>query len=459
MTMEARPLQYIAEATGGRIIQGDGGAFVHRVSTDSRHVETEDLFIALRGERFDGHKFVEQAEQGGAVALLVDRPVKTQCAVVEVDDTHLALGRLAARYRRDFHIPVVGVAGSNGKTTTKDLLASILIRHYATVWSPASFNNDVGVPLTLLRMENFHHAAVLELGTNHPGELAPLVRMSLPKYGIITSIGREHLEFFGDLEGVAQEEGMLGELLPSGGKLFLYGDSQWSKPVAARSAAPVCTVGLDVGNDWRAEMVRVLPEGVVFKAVGGMAGEYHLRLLGRHQVTNALLAMAVAAELGVSEETVRAGLAECRPPQHRLQLSEVDGIRVLDDAYNANVDSVNASLGVLADLPCEGRRILVLGSMAELGEWTRAAHEEVGQGAAALGIDILVAIGKEAGATVVAARSAGLSDALACIDNVAAGESLSECVRPGDVILLKGSRNARLEEVGEYLRKKECRTD
>ena len=199
MTMEARPLQYIAEATGGRVTQGDGGTFVHRVSTDSRHVESEDLFIALKGPRFDGHEFIAQAEQGGVTALLVDRPVKTQCAIIEVDDTREALGRFAARYRSDYRLPVVGVAGSNGKTTTKELLASILRRHHEAVWSEASFNNDIGVPLTLLRIENFHHAAVLELGTNHPGELAPLVRMSAPDYGIITAIGREHMEFFGEL--------------------------------------------------------------------------------------------------------------------------------------------------------------------------------------------------------------------------------------------------------------------
>ena len=454
MTMEARPLQYIAEATGGRVTQGDGGTFVHRASTDSRHVEAEDLFIALKGPRFDGHEFIAQAEQGGVTALLVDRPVKTQCAIIEVDDTREALGRFAARYRSDYRLPVVGVAGSNGKTTTKELLASILRRHHEAVWSEASFNNDIGVPLTLLRIENFHHAAVLELGTNHPGELAPLVRMSAPDYGIITAIGREHLEFFGDLEGVAHEEGMLGELLPNGGKLFLYGDSQWSKPIAARSAVPVCTIGMDAGNDWRAEEVRVLPDGVAFKALGAMSGECRLRLLGRHQVTNALLAMAVATELGVPEETVRAGLAECRPPQRRLQLSEANGICILDDAYNANADSVNASLGVLADLPCEGRRIVVFGSMAELGDGTRTAHEEAGQSAAALGIDILMAVGEEAETTVDAARTAGLKDAAVFVDNVAAGETLCECVQPGDVVLLKGSRAARLEEVGEYLRKK-----
>jgi len=452
MTMEARPLKYIAEAAGGSITYGDGGTFIHRVSTDSRSVEPEDLFLALKGDRFDGHDYIAQACKAGAAAVLVDRPVRAQCAVIEVEDTRAALGRLAARYRRDYHLPVIGVAGSNGKTTTKELLASILRRHLAAVWSEASFNNDIGVPLTLLRIENFHRAAVLELGTNHPGELAPLVEMAAPNLGIITAIGREHLEFFGDLEGVAREEGMLGELLPAGGKLFLYGDSQWSKPIAARSAASVCTVGWESGNDWRAEDVRMLPDGVVFNSVGPVPGEFRLRLLGRHQVTNALLALAVASELGVPVETARAGLAGCRPPQRRLQLCEIGGVRVLDDAYNANADSVNAALEVLSGLPCEGRRIAVIGPMAELGGDTFAAHEEAGREAAAQGIDVLLAVGAEAGATVDAARAAGLENAVALADNSAAGEALRECAQPGDVVLLKGSRAARLEEVGNYLK-------
>lgn len=455
MTMEARPLKYIAEAVGGSITHGDGGTFIHRVSTDSRRVEAEDLFLALKGDRFDGHDYIAQAVQAGAAAVLVDHPVRAQCAVIEVKDTRTALGRLAARYRRDYHLPVIGVAGSNGKTTTKNLLASILRRHHATVWSEASFNNDIGVPLTLLRIENFHHSAVLELGTNHPGELAPLVAMAAPDLGIITTIGREHLEFFGDLEGVAREEGVLGELLPAGGKLFLYGDSQWSKPIAARSAAPVCTVGLEPDNDWSAEDLQVLADGVAFKSVGPVAGEFRLHLLGRHQVTNALLALAVAFELGVPVETARAGLADCRPPQRRLQMCEIGGVRVLDDAYNANADSVKAALEVLAELPCEGRSIAVIGTMAELGESTSAAHEEAGREVATRGIDVLLAVGAEAEATVAAARAAGLADAVALADNAAAGAALRKCAKPGDVVLLKGSRAARLEDVGEYLKKRE----
>ncbi|MBR90337.1 MAG: hypothetical protein CMO66_03575 [Verrucomicrobiales bacterium] len=451
--MEARPLHYIAEAVDGRLVRGDGGTFVHRLITDSRKVQPEDLFLAVQGDRFDGHDYLEQVVQGGVAAVLVDRPVDADCAVIEVDDTRSALGRFGARYRRDYHLPVVGVAGSNGKTTTKELLASILRRHFAAVWSEASFNNDIGVPLTLLKIENFHHAAVLELGTNHHGELAGLVRMAAPQYGILTSIGREHLEFFGNVEGVAREEGMLGELLPSSGKLFLYGDSEWSKPIAARSVAPVCTVGFEAGNDWRAENVETHSTGISFHAEGGVSGEVRLNLLGRHQATNALLAMAVAVELGVPPDAILAGLAECRAPSRRLQARELGGVCVIDDSYNANADSVAAALLVLADMPCEGRRIAVVGSMAELGDATDRAHEEAGTEAARCGIDVLFSVGSDARVTADAALAAGVAEVEAFDNNVSAGEVLGARVKAGDVVLLKGSRAARLEEVGDYLKK------
>jgi UDP-N-acetylmuramoyl-tripeptide--D-alanyl-D-alanine ligase len=324
--MEARPLKYLVEAVGGQLGHGDENTFFHGVSTDSRRVAPGDLFVALRGDRFDGHDYITEVEQRGAITVLVDRPVETKCAVVEVGNTRIALGKFATSYRRDYELPVIGIGGSNGKTTTKELLAAILRRHFAAIWSEASFNNSIGVPLTLLRIENFHRAAVLELGTNHPGELAPLVEMAAPRYGVITSIGREHLEFFTDVEGVAREEGVLGELLPTSGKLFLYDDSQWSNQIAARSAAPTCMVGMNVGNDWQAYDVCVLHNGVTFNVNGPLPGEYRLRLLGRHQVGNALLAIAVAAELGVPAETIREGLAVCRSPQRRLQVCHVCGI-------------------------------------------------------------------------------------------------------------------------------------
>src|SRR5439155_5658626 len=217
------------------------------------------------------------------------------------------------------------VGGSNGKTTTKELLAAVLCRRFRTLCSEASFNNDVGVPSTLLKLENTHEVAVLEVGTNHPGELPPLVRMIQPQFGVITSIGREHIEFFGDLNGVAEEEGWLAELLPASGKLFINGDSAWATQICQRTKAKSVRVGLGEKNDWTAQDVKLDDRGVAFFVKSPrveFVGEYRIHLLGQHQVVNALLAIALAAELGLTAEEIRRGLLGCRPPKMRLQLWE-----------------------------------------------------------------------------------------------------------------------------------------
>ncbi len=236
--------------------------------------------------------------------------------MIVVDETRRALGRLGAAYRREFDPVVIAVAGSNGKTTTKELIASVLRQKKTTLWSEASFNNDIGVPLTLLRLERSHQAAVLEAGTNHPGELAPLLKMMSPRMGVVTNIAREHLEFFHDLVGVAREEGTLAECLPSDGVLFLNGDNPWSEIIARRTRARVVLAGLDRSNDWVAREVRADENGAAFFVEcrhPAWAGEYRVRLLGRHQVINALLALAVGAEMGLSREEIQRGLLACAP--------------------------------------------------------------------------------------------------------------------------------------------------
>jgi UDP-N-acetylmuramoyl-tripeptide--D-alanyl-D-alanine ligase len=416
------------------------------------------LFFAIQGERFDGHNFLIPVAAQGAAALVVERskvPLKNPgCAVIAVENTRQALGRLAARYRHDFTLPIVAIGGSNGKTTTKELLASVLREAGPTLWSEASFNNDIGVPLTLLNLEKRHRAAVLEVGTNHPGELAPLVRLVQPQLGVITCIGREHLEFFGDVAGVAREEGWLAELLPSSGTLFLNGDSSWAGPLAARCAGKVVRAGMGSGNAWRASRMLVEETGVSFQVQASQAtfdGAYRIPLLGRHQVLNALLALAVGAELGVSPAAARRGLANCPVPKMRLQFGEAQGVGVLDDTYNANADSMLAGLQTLRDLPCAGRRVAVLGEMAELGEHTAAAHREVGQKTFELGISHLVTVGQRARPTAEAARHAGLSAVTECADVAAAATVLRGLLQPGDLVLLKASRAAGLERLGEAL--------
>jgi len=452
-------LKFVAGACGGEIRRGAAETVVKNVRTDSRKAQAGDLFFAIKGERHDGHGFLNEVAAKKVAAVVIARekiPASLPgCAVLVVDDTRVALGKFAATYRRGFDLPVVAVGGSNGKTTVKELVASVLSQKLATLWSEANFNNDIGVPLTLLRLEKSHQAAVLEAGTNHPGELAPLVKMIQPKLGVITNIGREHLEFFGDVVGVAQEEGRLAELLPADGKLFLNGDSEWTEQIAKRTRAKVVRVGVGEKNDWRAKGIRLDKNGVTFRVEAPKAefnGEYRINLLGRHQVTNALFAVAVGEELGLGRPAVRDGLAKCQPPKMRLQFWEAGGVRVLDDAYNANADSTIAALETLCDLPLQGRRVAVLGDMNELGAHSEAAHAEVGRRAAELGIGQLFVIGKMAPVTAKAARDAGLNRVIEFADVEAAMKAVKSFLRAGDVVLLKASRTSRLERIAETLK-------
>lgn len=459
MKVDARNIEFIVRACAGKLACGSPHLSIRRVCTDSRQVQSEDLFVALSGERFDGHDFLQEAARRGTSAVMVDQQKipapPPRCAVIAVDNPRRALGRLAAEYRKQFDLPVIAVAGSNGKTTTKELIASVLRQSLSTLWSEASFNNDIGVPLTLLRLENTHQAAILEAGSNHPGELAPLIRMIAPKYGVLTGIGREHLEFFGDLPGVAEEEGWLAELLPPGGKLLLPGDDPWTPRLIQRTRASIIRVGLSPSNDWRASAIRLDNHGASFRVESpssSCGGEYHIHLLGKHQVANALFAIALGSELGLDRAAIARGLAECLPPRMRLQLEEHNGVRILDDSYNANVDSVLAALQTLLDLPCKGRRVAVLGDMAELGAQTEAAHEEVGRRTAELGISQLVVVGKMASATSRAARDAGLHRVLEFQDVESAALAVKSFLKPGDIVLLKASRVSRLERVAEVLK-------
>lgn len=452
--MEPRSLTFVAEACGGRFVRGRPDALVRRVSTDSRTVQPGDLFVAIAGERFDGHAFLNDAAAKGAAGLLVEAaklPAQELAAtVVAVDDTRSALGRLAARYRRDFKLPVIAVGGSNGKTTTKDLIASALGRRFVTLKSEASFNNDIGVPLTLLKLEGRHEAAVLEAGTNHPGELEPLLRMIAPRYGVVTSIGREHLEFFGDLAGVAAEEGMVAGLLPPDGKLLVNADSPEIERVERQACCRVVRLGAGKDCDWRAADVRVTPAGTEFCVTSErreFEGPYRVAMAGRHHAVNALFAIALGAELGLSRDEIASGLRECPPPAMRSRLEQFNGVWVLNDAYNANADSVAAALQTLAELPCRGRRIAVLGDMAELGVHTRAAQEESGRRAAEAGVDLLLAVGANAAVTGGAARAGGLRHVEEFASAETAASVLKQLARPGDVVLVKASRAARLERI------------
>jgi len=456
-------LKFVAEACDAEIRRGAADAMVKNVCIDSRQAKAGDLFFAIRGEKFDGHDFLDEVAEKNVAAVVIEKSkvqspkskVATDYAVLVVENARTALGKLAAAYRKDFDLPVICVGGSNGKTTVKELLASVLRQKFSTLASEASFNNDIGVPLTLLRIEKSHQVAVLEAGTNHPGELAPLVKMIQPKFGVLTNIGREHLEFFGDVARVAREEGSLAELLPTDGKLFLNGDNEWTEKIAVRTKAKIVRVGLGEKNDWRAEKIRLDKNGSTFRvqtADENFCGEYRINLLGRHQVVNALFVIGVGGELGLGRAEIQRGLAECQPPKMRLQFWEANGVRVLDDAYNANADSTIAALETLCDLPLQGRRVAVLGDMEELGAHSEATHAEIGARAAELKIGQLFAVGKMANVIAKAARDGGLTRVIEFENVEAAMKAVKSFLKAGDVVLLKASRASRLERIAEILK-------
>lgn len=459
--MEPLPLSFFAAAGAGDLAVSGRERLVRRVSTDSRDIRPGDLFVALRGERFDGHYFLAAVAARGAVAAVIarrhDAPLPPGLTVIRVDDPRLAYGQIAAAYRRRFDLPVIAIGGSNGKTTVKEIVAALLARKFLTLRSEASFNNDVGVPATLLRLEPAHGAAVVEVGTNHPGELAPLVAMIAPRLGIITSIGREHLEFFGDLAGVAAEEGRLAEMLPpaaEGGLLVLPGECQHLEQLAGRTRARVLRAGFGPANEWRAELRAMTWAATTFSVTApqpGWCGEFTIPLPGRHSVPNALFGLAVACELGLSPGDARDGLAAFTPAKQRLNIRAQAGVRVLDDTYNANADSMLAALETLADLPCAGRRVAVLGDMAELGPQTGTAHAEVGRAAVRLGVDAVFAVGRWAAFTGDAAGTAGADRAGAYPNVEAAVPDLLEFLQPGDTVLVKASRSSRLERLVEAI--------
>ncbi|MEP6662533.1 MAG: UDP-N-acetylmuramoyl-tripeptide--D-alanyl-D-alanine ligase [Verrucomicrobiota bacterium] len=456
--MEPRSLKYLSEACGGELRHGSPERLATSICTDSRQAGPGDLFIALSGENFDAHDFLPAVSKTGVIAVLAERnkiPAEYATTAIAVNDTRAALGKLAARYRQDFDLPIIAVGGSNGKTTTKELIATVLRQKFSTLWSEASFNNDIGVPLTLLKLQSEHQIAVLEAGTNHPGELAPLLQQIKPRFGVLTNIGREHLEFFLNIEGVVKEEGSLAEILPKEGTLFVTGDNEFIEPILRRTRAKIVRVGFGAHNQFVARDVQFKSGEVSFFCDAPspeLSGEYRLKLLGRHQVTNALLALAVAGEVGLSRAQIQTGLRECQPAKRRLELSSVNGFEILDDSYNANADSMFAALQTLRDLPCRGRRVAVLGDMAELGEETISAHAEVGRRAAECEVAHLFTVGKHAAITAAAARSAGLRNVNEISEVLSAAEALKKFLLPGDLVLLKASRSLRIERIAERLR-------
>ena len=410
---------HVLTATGGRLLAGEPRGAVEGVSTDSRTIRAGQLFVALRGPRFDGHDFIAQAMAPGkdaAGALVVPSrfhgSVPPGRIVIGVEDTLLALQALARAHRAGLPaVSLAAITGSNGKTTTKEMAAGILARRFTVLKNEGNLNNTIGVPLTLLRMTPQHQAAVVEMGISEPGELRRLCEMAGPTMGLITNIGRAHLETLGDIEGVARAKGELLEGL-HGGLAILNADDPYSRRLAQRTTGPVMTFGMTHEADVRACDLREGLEGsgTVFTLTARGRGETEVRLSvpGRHNVLNAAAAAAIAVAFQVDLMTVARGLESFSPVLLRTELIEWHGLRILNDAYNANPDSMQAALLTLAGLRGSGHAVAVLGDMLELGTHAAQAHREAGETAARLGIEGLVLLGDCADLVADGARLGGM---------------------------------------------------
>ena len=455
--MKPLSIQQIRQAVGGRLLSpvADAGlSSVAAVCTDSRRMEPACVFVAIRGETFDGHDFLPAAAAHGAVvAIMEDVPAipLPNLAQIQVPNTRKALGRLAGTVRRELtRTKVIGVAGSNGKTGTKLLIDAALCGARKGSISPKSYNNDIGVPLAIFPADASQDYLVLEMGTNRPGEIAALTDIAQPDIAVITNCSAEHLEGLGDLAGVRRENASLLAGLRPGGVLIVNGDDRQLLDAVARYEPQMITFGFSPTNDLFATDVRTSEEGTRF-FLNGSRTEVFIPLLGRHTAANALAALAVARRMRVPEEIILDGLAHARGPDMRLQLQDCAGVELLNDAYNANPASMLAALDTLRSLHPPGRRIAVLGDMLELGEASDAYHRQIGRVAATCGIDRLACVGPAARLIAEAAIEAGLppGDVYRYNEVSSAASVVPGWLKTGDLVLLKASRGIYLELIAQ----------
>ena len=439
-------LSEIASATQGQVIGED--IIANFIGTDSRALDPGDVFLALKGPNFDGHRFIDQVITLGCSAVIVDHPLDANIPQVIVADTRIALGKLGAYVKARLAPKTVGITGSSGKTTVKEMVAAILSRLGNVLATQGNFNNDIGVPLTLLRLEEKHDYAVIEMGANHIGEIAYTTELVAPDIAMINNIAAAHLEGFGDLCGVARAKGEIFEGLPADGIAIYNQDCKyahkWQWRLTDKNVRRFSCVG---DADCFSSAVRLDEDGCASFQLNTGNGNIVIQLTvpGKHNVCNAVAAATVVLELGVSLEDIRIGLAEMAPVDGRLNLHQLSqNCRLIDDTYNANVESIKAATGLLASYP--GIRVLVLGDMAELGSDARSYHQEVGEYAKSSGINYLFTLGVLSQSTSDAFEGNGRhfssrEQLVSCLTQLLKQESQQIS------ILVKGSRSAHMEHV------------
>ncbi len=452
----------ILEATGGVLVQGDLQDSFVGVSTDSRSIKPGELFFALKGERFDGHQFIYEAVRRGAKGVVVEKEVQEilgkTIPVIKVPDILHALGDLAKFWRKRHPIPLVAITGSNGKTTTKEMLAGILAESSKVLKNPGNFNNLIGLPLSLLKMNSQDKVAVLEMGMNRKGEIRRLAQIAEPDLGILTNISPVHLEGLGSLRGVMEAKGELLEVMGERGKLILNADDPRVAELSKGFMGERTSFGIKNPADWVASDISRRRGGGVSFRVKGPPGitSISLRLMGGHQVYNALAASAAASHLGVELEGIKRRLEAFQPLSMRMEVLTLGkGVTIINDAYNANPKSMESALRTLGEIKGE-RKIAVLGDMWELGEYAPQAHMDTGRLVQERGIELLFIMGEFAPYVAQGATEAGMNPKTIFIgkDHQELIYHLTRSLRKGDWVLIKGSRIMKMEGIIEDLREK-----
>ena len=457
-------IEEVLRATGGRLLQGEERAFFQGISTDSRMVGEGELFIALKGPRFDGHHFALKAleKKAGGVVIEEDKTGDIRWngyrpkAVIVVKDTLRALGDLARERRRRYRIPVVALTGSNGKTTTKEMISACLETTFPILKTRENLNNLIGLPLTLLNLTEKERVVILEMGMNVPGEIRRLTEIAEPDVGLITNIQIVHLEGVGSLERVREEKGELFRRMRRDGTILVNQNDPHVIDLASEFSGQKITFGVEKSADVMAKEIRLRgAEGTSFNLIlEGEEIEVSLPLLGRHFVPNALSAIAVASLFGVEVKKAKEALERFRPFPMRMEIIHLEGGKILiNDAYNANPRSMELALETLAEIKGKGRAIAVLGDMLELGDFTEEAHRQIGEKVEELSIDLLLTIGEKAPLVVESAVRHGFEPKRTRVmeSHSEAISILKEVAQEGDWILIKGSRRMAMEKIVEGL--------
>jgi len=452
--MEILSLDEIVKAFCGQIISGDTDIKIRGISTDSRTVKPGDLFFALKGERCDGHQFVLHAMNTGAVGAVISNEFKIEPAhknfpVIRVKDTTTALGDLARYYRQKLNTTIIGITGSNGKTTTKEMTYHVLSHFGTTAKSQKSFNNFIGVPVTIFEIENRHRYGVLEMGTNAPGEIRRLSEIGAPDVAVIVNISKTHLEGLKSIEGVAQAKAEILENLSKGGVFVYNADNPWCAKIAGCFKGKTVGFGFSSQAHIRCTDIKKKDKGYVFEL------NWHLNvplpIPGYHNITNCLASFAICKALGHDIRCVKDAFSSFKLPLMRIEQQRIGNITIINDAYNANPESVRAALQYLSEIDEEGRKVFVCGDMLELGNESAQLHREIGETVSCLNIDLLWTVGKYASEIAKAAKSSGTPErqvvSFQDVSDITPAE-INE-LRENDIVLIKGSRGMRMENIIE----------